>query len=33
MKACEQLGLIIEVWHRPTVRYKVSEGPGAARLA
>jgi len=28
LRACEQLGTIIEVWHRPTVHYKVSEGPG-----
>ena len=33
MRACEKLsGIIIVVWHRPTVRYKVSEGSGAARL-
>jgi len=34
MRACEQLGgIIIVVCHRPTVRYEVSEGSGAARLA
>ena len=34
MRACEQLGsIIIVVWHHPTVRYKVSEGSAAARLA
>ena len=34
MRACELLGgIIIVVWHRPTVGYKVSEGSGAARLA
>ena len=32
MRAREQLGgIIIVVWHRPTVHYKVSEGSGAAR--
>ena len=34
MRACEQLGIIIiVVWHRPTVCYKVRERSGAARLA
>ena len=33
MRACEQLGgIIIVVWHCPTVHCKVSEGSGAARL-
>ena len=34
MRECEQLGgIIIVVWHCPTVCYKVSEGSGATRLA
>ena len=34
MRACKQLGgIVIVVWHRPTVRYKVGEGLDAARLA
>jgi len=33
MRVCEQLGIIIVVWHCPTLRYEVSEGSGAARLA
>ena len=32
MRACEQFGIIIVVWHLPTVHYEVSEGLGAARL-
>ena len=30
-RVCKQLGMIIVVWHRPAIRYKVSEGLGAAR--
>ena len=33
MRVCEQFSIIIVVWHRPTFRYKVSEGLGGARLA
>ena len=32
MRVCEQFKIIIVVWYCPTVRYKASEGPGAARL-